>query len=208
MRVARIAFFGDTVFALLLVLLILQVPLPDIPTTAGSLHDALADRLPEMFGFFVSAGVVGGLWLDHHRRFDHVERRTDGLLRLNLAFLICVVFLWFPAGVLAQHIDAPLAALFFAAWAAVSGLLGAVLTHYVPPEERRRLRRISLAMPVAFVLSAPVAFAVVDVGGTEVSLAPILWVVALPAARRLLGRSGSVGSADTASNIDSRSPAS
>ena len=182
----RLARFSDAVFALALGLLALRIPLPEPWVRTADLHDALGDVALETFGFALSAVVIAGFWIDHHRLFDRVERRTDALLWLNLAVLLCVAFIPFPGAVLGHHAGAPLAALFFAGAVAVTGVAAWALCAYV--RDRAAAWR-QLAVPAVVVATTPAAPVVVSIRGTEVSLAPMIWIVAVAVTRVLLERS-------------------
>ena len=189
----RLGFFSDAVFAVALTLLVIHIPIPASYVTSDVLHDSLGDVVPELIGFGLSFAVIGLLWLDHHRLFDHLRRRDEGLLWANLAFLLCIAFLPYPAGVLTKHLGAPVAVLFFIGSVVVTTLVWLALGWYASAgsrlvdestgEDRRHVLRRSLTTPLVFTLSAPLAPVVFEIGGDEFSLAIVVWLLALPAAR-------------------------
>jgi uncharacterized membrane protein len=184
--VDRLARFSDVVFAVALGVLVLRIPVPEIYVESDRLHDALGDVVQELFGFGLTFLAIGMLWADHHRLFDRIERRTDALVWANLGFLMCVAFLPFPAAVLGKHLDAPVAILLFSGAMAVSGFAFAALTWWATRRSELLVR--ALAMPIVFVLAAPGADVIVPIRDSGVSLATLIWIVALPAARVLLSR--------------------
>jgi uncharacterized membrane protein len=191
--VERLGFFSDAVFAVALTLLVIHIPIPASYVTSDVLHDTLGDVVPQLIGFGLSFAVVGLLWLDHHQLFDYLRRRDEGLLLANLAFLLCIAFLPYPAGVLTKHLDAPVAVLFFIGSVVVTALVwlglgwyasaGSRLVDESTGEDRRRVLRRSMTTPLVFALSAPLAPVIFEIGGDAFSLAIVVWIVALPAAR-------------------------
>ena len=99
---------------------------------------------------------------------------------------MCVAFLPFPGAIVGHHTGAPLAALLFAGAGALTGVVAWALAARVGG---RASARRQLAIPVVFLASAPFAPLVVSIRGTDVSLAPVLLLVGLVAARVVLERS-------------------
>jgi hypothetical protein len=94
----RIVVFGDAVCAIVITLLVLP------PTAESELRDEsitfahqLQELWPRIITFVVSFLVVGQFWLAHHRRFGRIAKFDNGLLLLNLIFLLTVSFMPFPA---------------------------------------------------------------------------------------------------------------
>ena len=192
-EVERLGFFSDAVFAVALTLLVIHIPIPASYVTSDVLHDTLGDVVPQLIGFGLSFAVIGLLWVDHHTLFDHLRRRDEGLLWGNLAFLLCIAFLPYPAGVLTKHLGAPVAVLFFIGSVVVTALVWLALRRYASAgsrlvdestdDDRRQLLRRSLSTPVVLAASAPLAPVIFEIGGDEFSLAIVVWIIALPAAR-------------------------
>jgi uncharacterized membrane protein len=192
-EVERLGFFSDAVFAVALTLLVIHIPIPASYVTSDVLHDTLGDVVPQLIGFGLSFAVIGLLWVDHHTLFDHLRRRDEGLLWGNLAFLLCIAFLPYPAGVLTKHLGAPVAVLFFIGSVVVTALVWLALRRYASAgsrlvdestdDDRRQLLRRSLSTPIVLAASAPLAPVIFEIGGDEFSLAIVVWIIALPAAR-------------------------
>jgi uncharacterized membrane protein len=182
--VDRIAPFSDGVFAIAITLLIIEIGVPGEEVSGSELTDALTDLVPQFFSFVFSFLVIGRYWIAHHLMFDVVERRTTALLWLNLALLLCIAFLPFPSALLGEHLDDPAAVAVYAAAMCATGVASTALWAYIARTnavERREaattLRRAA-SVPIVFGLSIPAAF--VDLGA--LTLATVLWIVALPLA--------------------------
>jgi uncharacterized membrane protein len=196
--VDRLAFFGDAVFAVVLVLVVSHILLPENFVKSDVLHDAIGDAAPQLFGCAVAFGALATLWFEHHRLFNHLGRVSDGLLWGTLLFLGCIVMTSYPAAVFTKHLDAPVAIYFFAGALIVSGLVWAGLWKYVwkhallaetdPDLERRVLVR-SLSLPLVLALSLPFAEISFRIRGDHFSVAILIWIVAVPLARLALAAS-------------------
>jgi uncharacterized membrane protein len=101
----RLIFFSDAVFAISITLLVLEVRLPHIEGTVTStrLISALLALWPKYLGYIASFLVVGVFWIQHHERFQLIERYNSALLLLNLLELMCIAFIPFPTAVLQEH---------------------------------------------------------------------------------------------------------
>jgi hypothetical protein len=86
----RLETFSDSVFAIAVTLLALQLHPPNLggASTAGAVLDALGQEL-RPFGFYTLAFLVTGrLWIEHHQLLDPLETHGRRLPRVNLWFLL------------------------------------------------------------------------------------------------------------------------
>ncbi len=132
----RLLTFSDGVFAIAITLLVLDVRLPpaDHALGSGELLRALGAIAPKYFGYAASFVVVGLFWIGHHRKFRHVRRYDEVVLRLNLALLLVVGFVPFAAAVLSEH-DNVTAVMFYDAVMLVVGGMSAGLGFYLTRRE-------------------------------------------------------------------------
>jgi uncharacterized membrane protein len=96
-QVERIAFFSDAVFAIAITLMIIEVKPPHLPHDI-SVQDALQELsklTPMFFGVILSFIFIGLFWARHHQVMKHVEVYTHKLIKINMAFLLTIVFLPF-----------------------------------------------------------------------------------------------------------------
>jgi len=102
----RLEAFSDGVFAIVITLLILDVRFPaDKPLTLETLWGVA----PHLWAFVLSFVIVGVYWVSHHNMLHFIRAVDRQLLWLNLALLLIVVFIPFPAALLGQHSDNELA---------------------------------------------------------------------------------------------------
>lgn len=101
----RLVFFSDAVFAIAITLLVIEISVPHVPggsDNAAHLY-ALAQRIPNFIGFFVSFAVIGAFWNGHHRAFGHVGHYAPGLVLPNLAMLCAIAFMPFATAYMAEN---------------------------------------------------------------------------------------------------------
>lgn len=164
----RVVFFSDAVFAIAMTVLVLTLQLPAGTTDADVAH-ALRNALPSVYSYALSFAVISLYWLAHHRMFRYIRRLDPTLLVLNLAVLAFVAFVPFPTSVLGDHGDTTAAVVFYASTMAVLGSLLSALWLYAstahrlisratPPRFIRHSLWRSLAVPIVFGASIPIAF--------------------------------------------------
>jgi len=101
----RLETFSDSVFAIAVTLLALQLHPPNLggASTAGAVLDALGQEL-RPFGFYTLAFLVTGrLWIEHHQLLDPLETHGRRLPRVNLWFLLTVTLLPYWVNVMATY---------------------------------------------------------------------------------------------------------
>lgn len=94
----RIIFFSDAIFAIVMTLLILDIPVPEIaPGLAqAELPSRVLELWPKFFSYVLSFLVIGTYWLAHHGTYRYIESYDRGLMWLNLLFLLSISFVPFP----------------------------------------------------------------------------------------------------------------
>lgn len=170
----RLTSFSDAVFAIAMTLLVVQLTVPVIAKTlpraeiGHQLASGLAALGPAYFSFGVSFVVIAAFWVAHHRRFMDLSRYDTGLIWLNLLLLLCIVFIPFPTAVLGRYGDEPVAAVFYAASLAVTGVVSGAVSIYADrrgladpsADSLRGFRLVRAAViPAVFLASIPVALA-------------------------------------------------
>jgi len=104
----RMEAFSDGVFAIAITLLIIEVKVPpEGSLPPGGLPRALLHLWPSYFGFALSFAIIGIMWANHHNVFKLVGRSDPTFVALNTLLLMCVSFLPFPTGVLAEYVRVP-----------------------------------------------------------------------------------------------------
>lgn len=93
----RLVNFSDAVVAIAITLL--GLPLVDIepPRDGASAWTVLTDHGDKVWSFVVTFLVVAVLWLAHHRVFDQIDAYDGAILRLDMLWLLTIVFLPLPS---------------------------------------------------------------------------------------------------------------
>jgi uncharacterized membrane protein len=94
----RLLTFSDSVFAITITLLVLDIRLP---SSAISLLHALVSLWPAYLAYVVTFLFIGQVWVNHHVMFDHIRVANRAVLLLNTLLLMAVAFLPFATSVLA-----------------------------------------------------------------------------------------------------------
>jgi uncharacterized membrane protein len=190
----RLVFFSDAVFAIVITLLVLPLTAEiELPEGEGNLAAQVLDRWPTVLTFMVSFLVVGQFWTAHHRTFGLIGRHDTVLLWLNLAILLTVAFMPFPAALLGarQVTDDAFPVVFFAASMTLTSCALTATWLYAARRGlvrgsvgRDRIRLVTMRALVTsalFVLSVPAAL-------LGLPVAVLFWVGVIPLARALVAR--------------------
>lgn len=97
---SRVETFSDSVFAIVITILVLDFRLP--PHRPGHLLASLAGLWPSLLAFLLSFLRVAVVWLNHHALFSHVRRVNRALLWMNLGILASCMLVPFATAVLAD----------------------------------------------------------------------------------------------------------
>lgn len=99
--VDRILAFSDGVVAIAITLLVL--PLTEIePDDYPDPSELFAENSARFVSFAVSFAVIAVFWTSHHRILNRVVAFDGVLLRVNLLWLACIVFLPFPTAMVQE----------------------------------------------------------------------------------------------------------
>jgi uncharacterized membrane protein len=94
----RVVFFSDSVFAITVTLLVLEIR---PPTDYTNLLHGLAALWPSYLAYALTFLFIGQVWANHHVMFDHIRAADRVILLLNTLLLMTVAFLPFTTSILA-----------------------------------------------------------------------------------------------------------
>jgi uncharacterized membrane protein len=148
--IGRLMAFSDGVVAIAVTLLVLNVPVPDIPRAEAMsrLPAALLATGPHLLTFALSFFLVGFYWIRHHQLFSQLVVVDVWLLWLNLVLLFLVCLLPFSSGVVGRYFDTVVAAEVYAVNLALIALSFTALNVYAT--RGRLVRRAPGAMTELF----------------------------------------------------------
>jgi len=93
----RLEALTDAVFAIVMTLLVLEISIPEIaqPSLQAELPRRLLELWPKFYSYVLSFIVLGILWSLHHHSFHYIKRSDNGLIWLNIIFLMFVALIPF-----------------------------------------------------------------------------------------------------------------
>ncbi len=128
----RLEAFSDSVFAIVMTLLFIELRLPEIQSQSdwNELLIGILTLLPKFFSIFISFSFVAIFWIAHHQFFRTLQKTTRGLLWLNLVFLFFVCFVPFPASIMSEFPNNVTSVVFFGATVLLTSMLLVILRWY------------------------------------------------------------------------------
>ena len=100
----RLSAFADGVFAIVITLLVLELPVPE--ATEGLLW-ALLEEWPDFLAYIISFVFIGGLWITHSSITQMTEHEDGVTYRMTLVMLFFVSLLPFSTSLMAKHLAGP-----------------------------------------------------------------------------------------------------
>jgi uncharacterized membrane protein len=192
----RIAAFTDSVMAVAITLLVLNLEVPTLEHGQG-LGEALVDLLPSLGAYVLAFALVGRFWVIHHNLFETLRDFDRKLMALNLTFLALIVLVPFSAELYDTYTQDAIAAAVLGATLGLAAMTHwAMTSHVVRRGFVREHQRgetepdaspVGLGITAAFLLSVPAAY-------LSVHIAEALWVSTVVLhypLRRLGGRTSS-----------------
>lgn len=110
---SRVEAFSDSVIAVAITLLVLDVKLPAGLMDNAAIWAALAHLTPVLLAWVVSFAFLLTIWVNHHQFMTSLTGVDRGMVWLNGLFLLSVSLIPFPTGLVGQYpgMTAPLALL-------------------------------------------------------------------------------------------------
>lgn len=170
----RLIFFSDAVFAIAITLLALEIRLPETEKLLNNaeLSAQLKGMWQEYLAYIISFMVIGTFWVAHHRKYRFIKRYDNGLMLINLLFLMVIAFIPFPSSVMSRYSERT-ATVFYAMTMSLAGFMLAVIWWYashnnrlvdsdLDAKQRQRQFIAPLATSAIFLLSIGAAFLSAD----------------------------------------------
>ena len=119
MNKQRLEAFSDGVFAIVITLLILDIKIPEVQSTA--LPAALVKMLPQLVTYVLSFFIIGLYWHLHHQVATQIKLIDGAFIWLNLVWLLFVSVLPFPTALAVNRLYVvAIAAAWFFPWLSYS----------------------------------------------------------------------------------------
>jgi uncharacterized membrane protein len=175
----RILAFSDGVFAIAILLLLIDIRLPADTTVANS-GSALIEMWPKYLAFLLSFVVIGLYWSAHVRLFREIIRYDQNLIWLNLLVLLFIVVIPFSTSVLSLDLF-QLSVTIYATNMACAGYMHTLLRIYSGSNHRLISKKHSplyIRRGIIFSLFAPAGFTVsIGIAFFNASAAMVFWVI-------------------------------
>jgi TMEM175 potassium channel family protein len=177
----RILAFSDGVFAIAILLLLIDIKLP-AGTSITDLGAVLRSLWPNYLAFFISFVVIGLYWTAHVRLFREIVRYDWGLVWLNLLYLLFIVIIPFSTSVLSIHFT-KLSVIMYAATIAAAGFSNTIVRIYSTKGHRlinNRFGNIYIKRAILLSLIAPTGFTIsIGLAFLNPSVVQYFWIVML-----------------------------
>lgn len=186
LNVDRIGTFSDSVFAVAITLLILNIHVPalSVNPTNRTLASKLGSLWPNYEAFILSFVIIGLYWILHHMMFRYIERYNRAFLWLNLLFLMCIVIMPFATSLISEYGETATATIVYAANLAVASLVMTVIWWYSTGRGQLMIRGFdielgkhavlaNLCTTLVFLASMPIALA-------NPRVAKYFWLLLIP----------------------------
>ena len=104
---ARLEVFCDSVFAIALTLLILEIKIPPASSnhTTKEFWHKIAEDWPSWFGFLLSFCIIFVNWFNHHLFFNLIDKSSPQFIYANGFLLFTIIILPFTTGIMAEYLQ-------------------------------------------------------------------------------------------------------
>ena len=176
---------SDGVISVAITLLVLDIRLPDGfgEFSDAQLWAALVALWPRILAYLLSFYVIAQFWFSHRSKFNHIVKSDNGLMWINMLFLLTVGLVPFTTNLIAES-GGTLSTMVYAAAMVVSGLSLSGIWIYasanklidpkVTVEERREHLQATLMTAIIFAVSIPLSVVHADT-------AKYFWIALWPA---------------------------
>jgi uncharacterized membrane protein len=180
----RLLALSDGVIAIAITLLVLEITVPEVPagTPLSVVADRVFDQWHEYVGYVLSFLVIGLYWTLHRRIFVHITAHDQGVVWLNLLFLLLVAFVPYATSVFSTYPN-QLGISFIAAVLALTGLSLAALWIHASRKEliEEGLTSRTVAIQATRFLASPLVFAVsIVVATVDPAWSVLTWLLLVP----------------------------
>src|SRR5215467_6095545 len=113
LHLTRIEAFSDGVFAIVVTLLVLELPVLKDHGSVSELAHQLVELAPKFLSWLISLIIVCKFWLNNHHVLTLAYHGNYALAWLNSLFLMGQAFIPFPTAVMGEYPTNPLAVSLF-----------------------------------------------------------------------------------------------
>ncbi len=178
----RVEAFSDGVFAIIITLLVLELRVPAV--AEKELVRALLELWPKFLSWVISFLMVGVFWVNHHRFFGRIRTIDNGLLWLNMLFLLFVSFIPFPTALMGGYPNNKLAVMSFGVIMFLASLTFYGMRFYITRREELLNEQYALRMQgklsKKYFIFGPLLYLVAIASGFIHPSVPFFLYIAIP----------------------------
>jgi len=121
---SRLRSLSDGVFTIAMTLLVLNLKLPPLGSSADQnvVSAALVEQLPRFVSWILSFAILCRLWITHHALLKAGKTRSPSFMAWNFVFLGVIAFIPFPTSLMSEHHNQALSVIIFSTTYAFAGL--------------------------------------------------------------------------------------
>lgn len=197
MGTGRLEAFSDGVFAVAITLLVLNIQLPqgipqnilqDPTSLEQTIEGNLRNAIPEILSYIVSFVIIGVYWVGHHNTCHYIKRSDRTLLWINILFLMCIVFIPYPTGLIGRYPFTPAVIVIYGGTLVVTGsvlqLIWWYATHHhrlverdIDPALVKKATRRNMLPPLSYLGAIIISFISPPVSLLIFAFVPLLYII-------------------------------
>lgn len=137
LRASRIEALSDAVFGIVMTILVVEIPAPDLDhPTAQNITHALVNLWPRFLVYFVSFIMLGTFWVAQHEQFHFVKRVDQGFLWLTMLFLMLVASVPFSTTLIGRYLEMQPVVAFYGAHLLAISIVHLATWHHTTRHQR------------------------------------------------------------------------
>jgi uncharacterized membrane protein len=182
-ELGRVTALSDSIFAVAMTLLVLELHVPDLPAqhTQAELAASLDALWPQYVTCVVSFLVVGEFWLAHRQTLGAMRRVDQRFLALNLLFLLSITVVPFQTAILGRYWNEQVAVQVYAAFFSLTASLDGALWGYATYRRRLVDETVTASLiahrTVTVLLVAGIFVASIGIAAWSPTVAELSWVL-------------------------------
>jgi uncharacterized membrane protein len=189
LRTSRIESLSDAIFGIVMTILVIEIPVPEIAHPTGlDIPRALLRLWPRFLGYFLSFVVLGVYWVAQHEQFHFIKRADQALLWMTMLFLMLVASVPFSTTLIGRYLDQQAVVALYGTHLLAIGLVHHATWHHatrsqrlvdleVDPEDVRSHLRRSLVPPVIYLAAIGLSFLSTVLSVVAYALVPVVYAM-------------------------------
>lgn len=185
-RVDRVLALSDGVFAFAVTLLVLDLVVPSLSSSASSLDlwQGLTKEYISFVNYVLSFFIAAIWWNSHHRNYEHIRDSNTTLRMLNMLFLIWIALLPFFTKILDQYHSLQLSVVLYATDQAAAGFFLTIIWLYASRNNQmidKNMKKTAIRFSTIRNLITPILFIIsIGISFIDTNVASFSWYGLIP----------------------------